>query len=290
MKVIVDIKGGYGNQLFCYALGYAVSKKLQAQLWLDTSMLSHHIVKNRQAEILHLNIAYDKLITYPYDRRFLYRKLGINRIRKRNAIGWNTAIYKEKQLITYDSDVFGIKKDTYYDGFWQNPDYFDEIREELLPLLQSKEKKTEQVDALAERMQQEESVSVHIRRGDYVGLAWNLPMSYYETAMKQMEEFLGEDPHYYIFTDDMDFAREYFKDSVRRITFVTYDSPSPVRDDMYLMSRCRHNIIANSSYSWWGAYQNRNPQKHVICPKIGMWDEKFYLRDWYKIEIPDNDR
>lgn len=286
----MDIKGGYGNQLFCYALGYAASKKLQAQLWLDISMLRNRIVKDRQAEILHLDLAYDKLITYPYDKRLLYRKLGINRIRKRNAIGWNTAVYREKQLIQYDPDVFGIKKDTYFDGFWQNPDYFDRYREELLPLLQPKEEKTASVTAMADRMREEESVSVHIRRGDYVGLAWALPMSYYETAMAETEEFLGESPHYYIFSDDMDFAREYYKDSGRRITFVSYDSPSFVRDDMYLMSRCRHNIIANSSYSWWGAYQNQNPEKHVVCPKIGMWDEKFYLRDWYKIEIPQNDR
>lgn len=287
VNVIVDIKGGYGNQLFCYALGYAVSKRLQAQLWLDTSMLQHHIVKNRQAEILHLDIAYDKLITYPYDGRLLYRKLGINRFCKRNAIGWNTAVYKEKQLIQYDPDVFGIKKDTYFDGFWQNPDYFDQYREELLPLLQPKEKKKEGVIALKEEMQREESVSVHIRRGDYVGLAWNLPMSYYDMAMIKMEECLGATLHYYIFSDDMDFAREYYKTSGRQITFISYDSPSPVRDDMYLMSRCRHNIIANSSYSWWGAYQNQNPEKYVICPKIGMWDEKFYLKDWHKIAITE---
>lgn len=287
MNVIVDIKGGYGNQLFCYALGYAVSKRLQAQLWLDTSMLHHHIVKNRQAEILHLNIVYDKLITYSYDSRLLYRKLGINRLRKKNAIGWNTAVYKEKQLIQYDPDVFGIKKDTYFDGFWQNPDYFDQYREELLALLQPKEKKTESVAALAEQMQREESVSVHIRRGDYVSLAWDLPMSYYETAMLKMEELLGVIPHYYIFSDDMDFVREYYKASGRQMTFVSYDSQAPVRDDMYLMSRCRHNIIANSSYSWWGAYQNQNPEKYVICPRIGMWDEKFYLKDWHKITITE---
>lgn len=290
MKVIVDIKGGYGNQLFCYALGYAVSKRLQAQLWLDISMLEQHIVKDRQAELLHLQIAYDKLVTYPYDRRLLCRKLGINRCRKKNAIGWNTAVYEEKQLIQYDPDVFGIKKNTYYDGFWQNPDYFHQYREELLPLLQPKEEKSESVAALAEQMQREESVSVHIRRGDYVGLAWDLPMSYYEEAMLKMESFLGICPHYYIFSDDMDFVREHYKTSGRQMTFVRYDSPSPVRDDMYLMSRCRHNIIANSSYSWWGAYQNQNPQKYVICPKIGMWDEKFYLNDWHKIMIPENNR
>ncbi len=289
MNVIMDIKGGYGNQLFCYALGYALSKRLQAQLWLDISMLENHIVRDRQAEILHLHIAYDKLVAYPYDKRLLYRKLGVNRIRKRNAIGWNTAVYKEKQLIQYDPGVFGVKKDTYFDGFWQNPDYFDQYREELLPLLQPKEEKTEGVAALAERMQEEESVSVHIRRGDYVGLAWNLPMSYYETAMRKMEEFLGTNPHYYIFSDDMDFVREYYKASGRQMTFVSYDSGTPVRDDMYLMSRCRHNIIANSSYSWWGAYQNQNPEKYVICPKIGMWDGKFYLKDWHMITVSDDE-
>lgn len=286
MKVIVNIKGGYGNQLFCYALGYAVSKKLQAQLWLDTSMLHRNKIKNRQTEILHLNIAYDKLLTYPYGFRMLYKKLGINRFFKRNAIGWNTAEYIEKQLIQYDPDVFEIKKDTYFDGYWQNPDYFNQYREELLPLLQPKEEKTESVTALAEEMRREESVSVHIRRGDYVDLAWDIPMSYYDTAMIKMEEHLGVIPHYYIFSDDMDFAREYYKDSGRQITFASYDSPSPVRDDMFLMSGCRHNIISNSTYSWWGAYQNQNPEKYVICPKTGMWDEKFYLKDWHEITIP----
>ena len=287
MKVIVDIKGGYGNQLFCYALGYAVSKELHADLWLDTSMLDNCIVNGRQAEIFHSNILYDKRISYSYHKNQIIRKLGINRFCKKNAIGWGTVVYEEKQPIQYDQEVFRIKQDTYFDGFWQNPRYFEQYREELLTTLQPKEKKSESVCQLVKQMEQELSVSVHIRRGDYTTLGWNLPMSYYEVAMVKIEELLGERPCYYIFSDDMEYAKNYYKDSERTIRYISYHSDDPVRDDMFLMSKCRHNIIANSSYSWWGAYQNTYQDRKVICPVLGMWTEEFYPQDWYKIKITD---
>ena len=254
-------------------------------MWLDTGMLDNHMVNDRQTEIFHLNIVYDKLISYPYNKGLLFRKLGINRIRKRKAIGWKTSVYEEKQQLLYDPNVFKINKNTYFDGFWQNPKYFDSYKEDLLRLFQPKEKKSESVSRLAEQMNNEVSVSVHIRRGDYIKLAWNLPMSYYETAMTKIEELLGCTPYYYIFSDDMDFAKKYFKDSKRHIRYIDYESDDHVRDDMYLMSRCRHNIIANSSYSWWGAYQNRYHDKQVICPVLGMWTEEFYPAGWQKIKI-----
>lgn len=285
MKIVVDVKGGYGNQLFCYALGYAISRDLQAELWLDTSMLDNHMVKDRQAEIFHLNIVYDKLISYSYNKGLLYKKLGINRIRKKNAIGWSTAVYEEKQQIQYDPNVFEIDKNTYFDGFWQNPKYFNHYREDLLNILLPKEKKTESVYNLEEQMKTEVSVSVHIRRGDYIKLAWNLPMSYYEMAMTKIEELLDCGPCYYIFSDDMEFVKDYFKECKRQIRYIEYESDDHVRDDMYLMSQCRHNIIANSSYSWWGAYLNRYQDKQVICPVLGMWTGEFYPSDWQKIKI-----
>lgn len=287
MKVIVDIKGGYGNQLFCYALGYALSRKLQAQLWLDTSMLDNHIVNDRVAEIFDLNITYDKIISYSYHKHLLFRKLGINRIIKKNAIGWLTSEYKEKKVMQYDPEVFQINKDTYMDGFWQNYQYFEPYKEELLALLSSKGEKTESVVALETQIKRGLSISVHIRRGDYIDLAWNLPMNYYEKAMHQMEKELKECPQYYIFSDDMEYVKEFFNDSKRNLVYVDYTSDNHVRDDMYLMSQCSHHIIANSSYSWWGAYRNPSIEKKVICPVMGMWKEEFYPDNWIKINIEE---
>lgn len=287
MRIVVDIKGGYGNQLFCYAIGYALSRKMNAQLWLDISMLDNQKVNGRKAEIFNLKISYDKVVSYRYYKHLLMRKFGINRMLKKNAIGWFTSEYKEKQIMQFDSDVMKISKDTYLDGFWQNYRYFESYRDELLPLLFPKEQKTESVSELEKQMKQRTSVSIHIRRGDYLELAWNLPMSYYERAMQKMEEILDDCPQYYIFSDDMNYVKDFFKNSTRKLVYVDYSSDNHVRDDMYLMSKCKHHIIANSSYSWWGAYQNTNVNKKVVCPIMDMWKEEFYPNDWIKLIVEE---
>lgn len=288
-KIIVDIKGGVGNQLFCYAFGYALSKELGMKLYIDTSMPDNDNVKDRKLELLNYSVTYDKRISYKYRKSGLFKKLGINRICKKNAIGWFTKHYLEKREYEYDENVFRINHSAYFDGFWQNYRYFDKYREDIVLLFRPKEERNKNVYDLINEVESCNSVSLHVRRGDYVKLGWQLPMDYYDRALKRMKELIGENMVVYVFSDDMYFVKNYFRtnnlDKKYLCKYVEYESDNYVCDDMYIMSKCKHNITANSSYSWWAAYLNCGKDKQVISPVIGMWKREFYLQDWNCIEV-----
>lgn len=287
MKVIVDIKGGLGNQLFCYAFGYALSKKKNAKLHIDTSMQDNKNVKGRNLELLNFNPKFDQRISYKYRNKFLDRKLGINRIRKLFKVGLFTKKYSERKQMIYDGKVFDINQNTYFDGFWQSEKYFKEYREELINMLVPNKTYTLEVSKVMKEVQEKESVALHVRRGDYVGLGWQLPMNYYDLALKKMNEEIGRDFEIFVFSDDIAFTKEYFSKyaDIYKINYIQYESDNAVVEDLYVMSKCKHNIIANSSYSWWAAWLNQNRNKVVICPEIGMWNGDFYPEEWKKIHL-----
>lgn len=288
-KVIVDIKGGVGNQLFCYAFGYALSRELGMKFYIDTSMPDNDNVKDRKLELLNYNVEYDKRISYKYRKNALLRKLGVNRFCKKAAIGWLTKVYHEKKEYEYDENVLRIGTSTYFDGFWQSYKYFDKYKNELVELLQPRESRNKSVIDLVDKIESCNSVSLHVRRGDYIKLGWQLPMDYYKKALERMEELVGEDMVVYIFSDDLEYVKEYLRSTKLekryRCEYVTYVSDNYVFDDMYIMSKCRHNITANSSYSWWGAYLNKNVDKKIISPVVGMWKREFYMESWECIEV-----
>ena len=145
-------------------------------------------------------------------------------------------------------------------GYFQSPKYFDKYRNEILDLFLWKEKVDKIKNDLVELLKN--SVSLHVRRGDYIGNP-NLEVlgrQYYYLAEKYIFENGGFD-NLLIFSDDIPWARENFpKDAIYIRNLEDYE-------EMYLMSLCNHNIIANSSFSWWGAYLNKNPEKIVTAPK-----------------------
>lgn len=290
MKVIVDIKGGLGNQMFCYAFGYAIAKQKDAELWLDTTMLDLQRVNGRTFELSKYSIIYDKRLSYRFDNSLIARKLGLNRLRKKNAIGWKTEIYREKRNYQYDDCVSDICVDTYYDGFWQNHRYFEDNRKRLIEMLKPINPVEEIVRRKEEEIKEKKGISLHVRRGDYVGLNWQLSMGYYEKAIEIMKKKFNSDTgspiNIFVFSDDINFAKEYFDshpDNSVNFHYVEYESSNNVMYDMYLMSCCSHNIIANSSFSWWGGWLNSAPNKTVICPIKGVWDKSFYPEEWIGI-------
>lgn len=283
MNVIVNIKGGLGNQMFCYATGYALARETGAELSLDVTMFDVNHINNRKIELNAFNID-NSIISYKYSDSKFVKKIGLNRIRKRCAIGWNTHIEKEKKEYSYDESILNIKTNVYLDGYWQTEHYFKKYREDLLkiftPLRISHLKKL--VDYICE----EKSVAVHVRQGDYVGLGWSLSMDYYKTAIKILHE-IDHEFIYFIFSDDIAYCKDNFAkfSSEYNIRYLEYKSENPIIDDMFLMSKCKHNIIANSSYSWWAAWLNNNSEKMVICPEVDQWKDDFYPKEWKRIQI-----
>ncbi len=191
----------------------------------------------------------------------------------------------------FDESYLMTQGEIYLDGYWQSEKYFAEIegiiRRELIiqPAAVSK-------CSVAASLQGSQSVSLHVRRGDYVHnpIVRNVhpvcSATYYDQAVKYIAERVSN-PHFFIFSDDIAWCRENLNFSYP-VNFVTHQYPVENYLDMYLMSKCCHHIIANSSYSWWGAWLNSNPDKIVVAPHQWFSDPRLSSADivpagWVKL-------
>lgn len=156
-------------------------------------------------------------------------------------------------------------------GTWQSQHYFQgaerEVREAFTFKVQLLNEKTRR---LMGQLEQCESVSLHVRRDDYLsptyakGFGGICTQAYYQTAIEYMRKRIGQ-PRLFVFSDDLDWCRSNL--SIADAVFVDWNRNEDSWQDMFLMSKCKHNIIANSSFSWWGAWLNTNPDKIVVAPK-----------------------
>ena len=169
----------------------------------------------------------------------------------------------------------------FVNGYWQSEKYFESI-EDIIRNVFTFPEASEQNKAIAREMAASTSVSIHVRRGDYLRYFPNnvLDEAYYGPAMAYFTERF-KDVHFFIFSNDISWCREHL--SAERISFVDWNTGKDSPYDMWLMTQCKHNIIANSSFSWWGAWLNNNPEKIVIAP--GRWFDEFstpdiYCKDW----------
>ncbi len=287
-NVYVNVRDGLGNQWFCYAFGYAVAKRSNGKLILDSSRLDTNKIKDRRFELLNFQIKYDKRISYKYVFNPKLRKWRIDQLFRASKIGIFTKQYVEENAYRYEKEVFEIKNDTYFDGYWQNYRYFDEYRDELIEMFKPSRQISNSMQDIIKEMESCCSVALHVRRGDYVDINWNVPMAYYVKALQMCRECLSDKIRVYLFTDDKEFTKKFFSDiSIENLEFVfpEYESNNYIVDDMYLLSKCKHNIIANSSFSWWSAYLNDTPDKLVICPEYSTWTKDFYPVEWKKINV-----
>ena len=279
MKVIAELTGGFGNQLFAYACGYALAKKKGADLYINPYMADNGM--SRELGIDDLTIEYVERITYKYKRDFLNRAV-FNKIRRRKAIGAKTKIFKENGNFVYHPEVFEQNGDVMLSGYWQSDKYFNEYADDLRRLFRPKKlsetakKRIELIHSLGE------TVAVHIRRGDYLLADTNLRMEYFEDAMKIMEEKVGK-VNYCFFSDDIAWVKENFGEK-DNYYFISGQEDMSYIDEFFCMVECRHDITANSSFSWWAAYLNANPQKVVTAPIVSFWRGDFYPESWIKIE------
>ena len=281
--IIVNIIGGLGNQMFQYACGYALASKYKTTLKIDTTGFRQYTLREYALDRFKIHVSHAteeevrhlKFQSTSYIKRVYYRLSG-------KKMEYASTYYKEPGF-EYQEIPFNGDEDIYLDGYWQSEKYFSDYRDDLLKMFTLKEKLHEQTEQYQKRIEETEAVSLHIRRGDYVSnphtnsVHGTCPLEYYENAVKQITERV-ENPHFYIFSDDLVWAKENIT-FIKDITFVELDDMIPDHEEMYLMSRCRHNIIANSSFSWWGAWLNKNPQKIVIAPRQWFQVDDFDTRD-----------
>lgn len=269
--IITKLQGGLGNQMFQAAAGYALAKFHNTYLVLDLSFLE----KNKKSSDIFTARNYE-LDVFDYNFKFSTKKetsvfLSENKnylckfYRKIKGLILNTTILKD----SWDSSGFFNKssKYTYTDGYWQSENYFKNIRPEIInlfqfPNLSDTYKKT------AKEIKESNSVSIHFRRGDYASnkhiksVHGVCDVEYYEKAINFISK-KQKNIKLFLFSDEPGWVNENFKTNFE---FETINTNSSITD-MHLMSLCKYNIIANSSFSWWGAWLNQNNEKLVVTPK-----------------------
>lgn len=278
--IIVKVMAGLGNQMFQYAVGRRLAVKRNTQLLLDITSYENmaDIDTPRQYELdcysIQAEIASKKLLAKvqpPETKRTLpekvLRRLGIG---KYWQIGEGDG--------SFNKGILSAPNNTYLVGWWQNEKYFADIRSQLIKEFEPKNKPNKTNAKILKEIQHCNAVAIHVRRGDYVsnkhanvhhGLT---PLEYYTRAIAHVRKEV-KTPRFFVFSDDLEWCKKSFnlgKDAV----FVDGNGGKMAYEDLRLMKHCKHNIIANSSFSWWGAWLNQNPDKIVIAPKIWFQDKQ----------------
>lgn len=287
--VIWRIDNGLGNQMFeyanarlCKAKGHDV--RLDMNKVYDSSFSHYKYDDVRQNVIQNYNITLPE-INVPEYRKYEY----IKRDNKKNKLIfflaghglWKYRFYEEKPY-RYIRRPLCLQGHCYVRAWFQDENYFKHIRPILLQEFTPKKKIKISKD-LRKAMENEESVSIHIRRGDYVKIRHALKPAYYNRAMEMMKRKY-KNPLFLIFSEDLEWAKRNLANTDNCI-YVNEDKKLQDYEELMIMSRCRSNIISNSTYSWWGAWLNRNPDKMVIAPK-GPWLSKqtnIIPKDWVAI-------
>lgn len=291
MSIIVKIKGGLGNQLFQYAYGYSIARKNNSKLFLDLDWFRREKedtkgpgLTSRDLDIFNFKIDYRD--ESPRKRSF-YKFSFLNKIKNKIFPEVRRPYQKERDL-GFDPKFLNVKGNVYLEGFWQTPLYFKDVKEDIKRQFVISYQLSERGRKWVGMIQSSFSVAIHIRRGDYVNQKavnkrHGVPsITYYEEAMEYFNE-LKSPVSFFVFTDDWEWVKENLK-LAENIFFV--DNMETATDDLHLMSLCKNQIIANSTFSWWGAWLNNHPEKIVIAPKI--WYADVNMNNQVKTLIPKN--
>ena len=268
--IISKFYGGLGNQMFQYATGRALALRHQTELVADSRPFRTY---NLHAYLI------DRFNTVMIDASKVDLGGRVLPPEKRGVFGSSVWVlrnrgrlkYFREQSLLYDPAFESLGDETYLHGYWQSERYFRNIGS----LLREELTRPEPVDAVnlkfMEDMKSVLAVSLHIRRGDYVSNSKTLkvhgtcPLEYYYKAAACIAERTQQSPVFFIFSDDPGWTRENLK-LPHEMHFVSHNDVSDPWLDLQLMRTCQHHIIANSSFSWWGAWLNASPQKIVVAP------------------------
>lgn len=260
MKTVsINLMGGLGNMLFQIATAFSVSLRDNKKLICDTrNMIVPHKPYNEYSENIFRNIEFSDSIHH----ELTLQEKGFN---------YNIIPKVDKNIKLL--------------GYYQSEKYFADYRREVLSLFEIDDKTLQYLINKYGKLLEEDICSIHIRRGDYLNLQNHHPtlsIDYYTEAIK----LVGEDKHFLVFSDDIPWC----ENNLRFIPNKTFITENKDYQDLYLMSMCKNNIIANSSFSWWGVWLNKNENKKVISPSNWFGPaysnhntSDLYPKNWIKI-------
>jgi len=255
--------------MFQYAFGLSVAKKAKMELYLDLSFYNQNHGLTPRSYALDIfghpaKIANDKIID-SFFRPGLLQRLH-------NKAGLNKHIICREKTMRFDNSVFAITPPVYFEGFWQNEQYFSSMESDIRNAFSFEKTLNRQSQKIADELaQQANAVSIHVRRGDYVTSARTNEMhgvcsvNYYQKAIALIKKKVTN-PVFYFFSDDAEWVARNLMSANDDAVLVQHNQGEDSWQDMALMSKCSHHIIANSSFSWWGAWLNPTGAKMVIAP------------------------
>ncbi len=284
--VIIELQGGLGNQMFQYATASILAKRNYTEVGLETGFFEKSRIMERLTERNFELGVFENLYTFVSvkELQHFYRFDRRKKLCKILRLPY-PKVFSEKEF-RYYPDLFEFQAPILLRGYFQSFRYFEDEKEFVKNLFKVLEIKLGQPNLdLIEEIQNEQSVAVHVRRGDYVSsqIVQNIHgicgLDYYKEAIFKLIKNYKK-LHFFFFSDDMDWVKEEFSFLNSR-SFVDNNIGSNSWKDMILMSKCNHNIIANSSFSWWGAWLNNNKDKTVIAPK------KWFAEDDLNLQTSD---
>lgn len=284
--VVAEINSGLGNQMFQYAAGLSLSQRLKVPLLIDRSWYDHvdQHQTPRQFEL-------DK---YPIELRFAESSLLDHEFRLkgnslaqriRNKLNRMMPYYRQRVFVEphfhYDPHFEALSAPVMLSGYWQSERYFmsaaEQVRSAFITEIPAR------LNPYLAQMEETTAVSVHVRRGDMVNnpdvmqVHGYCNLDYYKSAIRQMNQAFP-DCRFFVFSDDLDWCRENLADSADCVYVEGNEGPLAYLD-IQLMRNCHHHIIANSSFSWWGAWLNPRQDKRVIAPRRWFAHDRHDTRD-----------
>jgi hypothetical protein len=271
--IVIKLEGGLGNQMFQYAFVSILAKRNKALVLIDkssygvTEKIEGYTPRNFELSI------FDNSYTSIRDSELLhfYRLSKLNKIKKK--LGFNYPKIFEEFSYDFQPKALLLKAPVYLKGYYQSYKYFQAHQDLVASLFSFPVTTLDSINlALLEKIKNGNTISVHIRRGDYVSdkktqeFHGNCTLDYYLEAISLFAS-QNSDFELIFFSDDSEWAKKQFENLPYSKTFVDHNNDEHSWKDMFLMRSCKHNIIANSSFSWWAAWLNENPNKTVIAPK-----------------------
>jgi hypothetical protein len=280
--VIVRLTCGLGNQLFQYAAARRIAHINNTQLKIDISPFANY---NLHSYSLNAFNIIEEFASIDEVKKLQYPSGIIGKWQRLVASSYPYYLRKniEEKFFHFDPNILEVRSPVYLVGHWQSELYFKEIEHIIRKEFTIKLKPCPTNEQTASLIGRVNAVSVHVRRADYVDNPETMkfhgacPLLYYQQAVQLIARKVTN-PHFFIFSDDILWAKRNFSFSYPTV-FVSQNDPSKNFEDLRLMSKCRHHIIANSTFSWWGAWLNEERNKIVIAPKKWFNDESIDTKD-----------
>lgn len=268
--IIVQLKGGLGNQLFQYAAALSLAEHHSTVVKVDTTELNQgdKEIGTVRSFDLQKTVCDPKVATIEEIQKIKRQSFFTKYVDKFKP-PYQRKIYKEAAF-GFDEHFFRAKDNIYLKGYRQSERYFLPIEHKIRNCFKFKAGAIEQVKNKASEICTVNSIAIHIRRGDYAKVVvkdfHGIPdKSYYQDAIIYFEDHIPE-PRFFIFSDDPEWVKQHLGFNAA-FEMVSGEHTSTAIEDFHLISQCKHQVIANSTFSWWAAWLNPNPDKIVIAPE-----------------------